>query len=318
MSSVMQSPPTSKKVLDLIQKYVDYLNAGGRAYPGDLSGSDADNAIILDKYLLENPLPVQAKAPNRLSILDVKASNPKDSIGAKKPRSFRGMSWHVVREVSIGMMEGGMKYGFHNYRVAGVRASIYFDATIEHLSSWWEGQDIDPDSRLSHVTKAIASLFVLRDAMIQGKWVDDRPPNFVKLDEFKGELQVVVDAMFEKYKNPVPAYTNVEVQEQLAGKTPTRTGHEGLTAHKSTTDLIQEGLDNGAKAKLAALAKGSTEDAELRKGDYTPGQRQAKAEDPEPPYWAKLPEEASQKEGKLVKWGTPELFEGQPSPGGTD
>ena len=47
---------------------------------------------------------------------------------------------------------------------------------MRHLVGWWEGEDLDPDSGLSHVTKAIASLVVLRDAMLNGKCEDDRPP----------------------------------------------------------------------------------------------------------------------------------------------
>lgn len=74
------------------------------------------------------------------------------------------------------MLEGTAKYGRHNYRAIGVRGSVYYDATMRHLFSWWEGEDIDPDSGLSHVTKAICSLVVLRDAMMQGKFTDDRPP----------------------------------------------------------------------------------------------------------------------------------------------
>jgi hypothetical protein len=32
-------------------------------------------------------------------------------------------------------------------------------------------------SGLSHIDKAIASLIVLRDSMLQGNWTDDRPPS---------------------------------------------------------------------------------------------------------------------------------------------
>lgn len=218
---------TSKQI---VQDYIDYLNAGGRAYNAtELSGDPDVDAKVLEPYMAQYPLPVAHQSPNRLNVLDVKASNPKDSIGSKKPRSFRAMSWHVIRIVSLGMFEGGMKYGFHNYRMAGVRASVYFDASIEHLSSWWEGQDIDPDSNLNHVAKAIASLFVLYDAMIQEKWVDDRPPNFVDLNKLKAQLQRdVVDPLFLKYPNPIPAYTHKEMLEQLAAGAQVRSGHEGM------------------------------------------------------------------------------------------
>lgn len=105
---------------------------------------------------------------------ETKPSNPKDAVGIKKV----GMSclpFRVLWECGVGMTEGALKYGRHNYRGVGVRHSVYFDATLRHLGSWWEGEDLDTDSGLSHITKAIISLMVLRDSMIQGNDVDDRP-----------------------------------------------------------------------------------------------------------------------------------------------
>jgi hypothetical protein len=97
------------------------------------------------------------------------------------PDVMRTAPWHllsgqVVAELGLAMLEGASKYGRHNYRSAGVRASVYLDATIRHLFSWWAGEDIDPDSGLSHITKAITSLTVLRDAQFQGLFNDDRAP----------------------------------------------------------------------------------------------------------------------------------------------
>ena len=104
-----------------------------------------------------------------------KRTNPKDAVGTgKSPMSV--VSGPVMQEVALGMLEGARKYGRHNYRVAGVRASIYYDATMRHLMQWWEGEDTDPDSGLSHITKAICSLVVLRDSMVRDMMHDDRPP----------------------------------------------------------------------------------------------------------------------------------------------
>jgi hypothetical protein len=104
-----------------------------------------------------------------------KATNPKDAIGVRKaPLSTVPMG--VIVEMGVGMLEGSAKYGRHNYRVAGVRSSVYFDALMRHMIDWWEGEDIDPDSGLSHVTKALCTLAVLRDAQMQGMVNDDRPP----------------------------------------------------------------------------------------------------------------------------------------------
>jgi hypothetical protein len=104
-----------------------------------------------------------------------KPSNPKDVIGSNKV-PFSTIPATVVTELAIAMGEGAVKYGKFNWRSEGVRSSIYYDAVLRHLIAWQEGEDIDPDSGLSHITKAIASLTVLRDAMIQDNWVDDRPP----------------------------------------------------------------------------------------------------------------------------------------------
>ena len=136
-----------------------------------------------------------------------KPSNPKDSVGIKKV-FFSVIPWGVVAELGLALLEGARKYGRHNYRAIGVRASVYYDATLRHLSDWWEGTDVDPDSGLNHVTKAIASLTVLRDAMINGNWEDDRPPRLPEgwLQELNRKAAEVV----EKYPNAATTYTELE------------------------------------------------------------------------------------------------------------
>jgi len=124
-----------------------------------------------------------------------KETNPKAAIGIKKA----GMSCVpacVLAEVGVAMMDGAAKYGSFNFRESGVRTSVYYDATMRHLLAFWEGEDCDPDSGLSHVTKAITSLVVLRDAMIQGKCTDDRPPKSVP---FYAELNAKAAGVVEKY-----------------------------------------------------------------------------------------------------------------------
>lgn len=138
-----------------------------------------------------------------------KETNPKDAVGVKKvPLST--LSAVVMAEVGVAMLEGALKYGRSNYRVAGVRASVYYDASMRHLMSFWEGENEDPDSGLSHVTKAIAGLMVLRDSMIQENWVDDRPP--VAVAGWVQELNKKAAALIEKYSNPKMACTEADVQ----------------------------------------------------------------------------------------------------------
>ncbi len=117
----------------------------------------------------------RAESPKPEFAPGMKPTNPKDAIGALKAK-FSTIPVGVMLEVGLALLEGAVKYGRHNYRGVGVRASVYYDAAMGHLGDWWEGDDIDTESNLSHVTKAIASLVVLRDAMMQGKLTDDRPP----------------------------------------------------------------------------------------------------------------------------------------------
>lgn len=135
----------------------------------------------------------------------VKETNPKDIVGTRKaPMST--VSGPVMAEVGVAMLEGACKYGRHNYRAVGVRASVYYDATQRHLISWWEGEDLDPDSELSHITKAITSLVVLRDAMINNKVTDDRPPS---CGDFYTELNKKAAAIIDKYEDKNPRHYTV-------------------------------------------------------------------------------------------------------------
>lgn len=135
-----------------------------------------------------------------------KLSNPKDSVGIKKA-PLSTVSAPVLMEIGVAMLEGARKYGRHNYRMVGVKASVYYDAAMRHLTSWWEGENIDPDSGLSHVTKAIATLVVLRDAMLNKKCDDDRPPAFADPD-WLACLNAKAALIIENYPEPKPAFTN--------------------------------------------------------------------------------------------------------------
>lgn len=137
--------------------------------------------------------------------INIKDTNPKDAVGIKKV-PFSTVPAEVIAEVGLAMMEGARKYGRHNYRIAGVRASVYYDALMRHMTAWWEGENTDDESDLSHVVKAIACLVVLRDAMNNDKLTDDRPPalrpGWVK------ELNEKASEIIDKYPDALPPYTN--------------------------------------------------------------------------------------------------------------
>lgn len=101
------------------------------------------------------------------------ATNPKDAIGSGK------LPLHLWPNTAtalgcLGLLDGMLKYGRTNWRVAGVRASIYVDAAKRHLDKWFEGQNCDVDSGLPHFAHALACIAILVDAEAAGKLNDDR------------------------------------------------------------------------------------------------------------------------------------------------
>ena len=145
-----------------------------------------------------------------------KETNPKDALAIRKV-PIHLVPMQVLSEVGLAMLEGGRKYGGHNYRDTGVKASVYIDAVWRHLFlQFWERENYDVDSGLHHVTKAIASLIVLRDSMLMDNWVDNRPirhPGKLhaqKLNEKAGDI-------IDKYPDCVPPFTEQTKTETVPG-----------------------------------------------------------------------------------------------------
>jgi len=104
----------------------------------------------------------------------IKDTNPKEALGIKKvPTHY--IPTGPLLELGLAMMEGGRKFGSHNYRDMGVKHSVYHDAIVRHLKAYWEGEDIDPDSGLHHLIKIMGCCVVMRDSMLMGNDIDDRP-----------------------------------------------------------------------------------------------------------------------------------------------
>ncbi len=111
----------------------------------------------------------------RFHPVDDTAENPKDRIGSKKPPlHLVPQSANIVEAVVLAL--GARKYGAaYNWRIKPVRASIYISAAMRHLAQWFDGEDDDPESGVSHLAHSRACLGILLDAMVTGKLIDDRP-----------------------------------------------------------------------------------------------------------------------------------------------
>jgi len=97
---------------------------------------------------------------------------------------------------SMAFLEGHLRYRKYNWRDGGVRASVYHDALQRHMFAWWNGENLDTDSDLPHLWKAIACLAILIDAEECGVLNDDRPP-IAPVGRMITELKAVVAQMVE-------------------------------------------------------------------------------------------------------------------------
>jgi hypothetical protein len=147
---------------------VTHINSGEQGIVAELNGDIAKVSFGGDYWEW-----IAIEDLRWTKISDHKPSNPKDAIGSGKlPLHL----WPATASAlgSLGLLDGMLKYGRSNWRVAGVRASIYVDAAQRHLAKWFEGQDNDADSGLPHFAHALACLAILVDAQAAGKLNDDR------------------------------------------------------------------------------------------------------------------------------------------------
>lgn len=159
---------------------------------------DGEPYCLVSLHIYNHPAPMAD---------DKKLSNPKDAIGiSKAPMSV--VPGPFLHALGLALMEGALKYGRHNYRTAGIRYSVYYDAAVRHLTAWWEGEDIDPDSGLPHPVKAAACMAILFDAMLRENGTDDRPPKTP--DGWMAAMNNHAKSLLERFPDPLPPHTELD------------------------------------------------------------------------------------------------------------
>lgn len=101
--------------------------------------------------------------------------NPKQAQGDKKVPMCLFPDTAVI-EGARAFDDGAQKYGPYNWREIGVVASTYNSAAKRHLAQWFNGEDVDPVSGVSHLGHALACVALLIDSIAARKLNDDRPP----------------------------------------------------------------------------------------------------------------------------------------------
>ena len=71
---------------------------------------------------------------------------------------------------------GAEKYGVNNWRIDGDSTSWIrtYSSVQRHLNAWHGGEDIDPESGMSHLAHAATQIMILMTHAIEHPEVDDR------------------------------------------------------------------------------------------------------------------------------------------------
>lgn len=133
-------------------------------------------------------------------VLNNPVVNPKELAGAKKPATWSVMPRWVMLQVGRVMSVGAAKYGAFNYRESSISASTYQDAIERHLALWFDGEDNDDETGVSHLASVIASCALLMDAQATGKLDDDRQKTGIVREQLKSLEQLLIDKKLPKKK----------------------------------------------------------------------------------------------------------------------
>jgi Domain of unknown function (DUF5664) len=112
-----------------------------------------------------------AKVPHPPATLSL--GGRKDSQGLKKA------PWHLVPYDALGeivkvLWYGAKKYDERNWE-KGMDYSDVFGGVQRHLSAWWNREDNDPETGLSHLSHAGTGILFLLAYTLRSKGNDNRP-----------------------------------------------------------------------------------------------------------------------------------------------
>jgi mutator protein MutT len=132
------------------------------------------------------------------------AGNPKDVAGANKlPLHLWPGTASAVG--CLAFLSGALKYGRNNWRATQVLASVYISALKRHAEGYYEGEDIDPDEGIPHLSGVLACAAILVDAKAAGTLIDDRqfPGGYRSL---VGELTPHVERLKKLHEGKSPKH----------------------------------------------------------------------------------------------------------------
>ena len=143
----------------------------------------------------------------KISLGSTKDGNPKDGLGDKKVplwlcSPIAKAAWSAAQFV------GMTKFGAWNWRVTGVRASVYLSAMQRHMDRYLSGEEIDPVDKTPHLGHIMACCAIILDAKAAGNLTDDRPP-VVGIQNAYADVEEQMRIALENYGHMNPKHMTI-------------------------------------------------------------------------------------------------------------
>ena len=141
-----------------------------------------------------------------------KDTNPKDAIGDTKVPLWL-LSPIAKAKWALAQFCGMTKYGAWNWRVSGVRSSVYLSAAMRHLDAYLSGEELDPADGTDHLGNVMACMAIIIDARAAGKLTDDRPPSVARAEVYS-EVEAQMAVLKAKYADKTPKHCTIADTEK--------------------------------------------------------------------------------------------------------
>lgn len=103
--------------------------------------------------------------------------NPKEVAAARDDKAPLDLLEHAAdAQIARVLATGAKKYGRRNFRASPINASVYIGAIRRHIGAFASGEELDPESGLSHLAHVGACVHVVLAAKDAGVFVDDLAP----------------------------------------------------------------------------------------------------------------------------------------------
>jgi len=152
--------------------FVENVASRMAAWAGVDNGAGEWNAGPADIFAHQLD-PAQVLGEDEALLASYPDDNPKTQYGEKKLK-MSSTPIMPLQEMGKVFELGAKKYGRYNWRLHAVSATVYYDAALRHLMAWFEGEDMDPESAVSHLAHVMACMAILMDAQKNGKLKDNR------------------------------------------------------------------------------------------------------------------------------------------------